>query len=188
MTKRILLAIVTVFCVAALSACSSAPASTTPVQGSVALETPASATPIQTATSTVSASPSKSAKPSSTSKASSKAAEDTSTSDGSGVSISQMIKEDSVNKDYQGSLKTDGEDIKVSIDGDTFTFNVTPDQDVKPADFTSEMQSQYKDDMNKQIQTIISEYPDIPDCIFAYNLVNHSGETLLNLTQYFKAE
>ena len=191
MTKRILLAVVISFGIALLTACSGEPAQTSAVAASVALESPSavtSSTPIQTATPEASASPSKSAKPDSAGEDGSEPAKETSAPDGSGVSIAQIINQDSVNQEYTSSLKMEGEDISVSIEEDTFTFNVTLDQDIKPADFTADMQSQYKQDMNRQIQTIISEYPDIPDCVFVYNLMNHSGESLMQLSQYYTVE
>lgn len=196
MTKRTLLAIVTASCIALLTACSAQPAQPSSVGASVSLQTEsASPSASDTASSAIvtdsdSPSPSESAKatkkPSTDSNASGSGS--SASSGASGSSVGQVIKADDVNQQYASSLKTDGEDIKVTIQEDTFTFNVTLDQDIKPADFTNDMKSQYMNDMNKQIQTIISEYPNIPDCMFAYNLMNHSGEVLMKQTQFYQAE
>lgn len=189
MTKRILLAVVLASCIAALFACSAESAKPSSVGASIALqsESPSpSVTPIQTATVTESSTPSESE--TEVEEPSGQSSEPSSSGDSSGTSVGQVVNADEVNQKYTSSLKTDGEDIKVAIQDDTFTFNVTLDQDIKAANFISDMQSQYTEDMNKQIQTIISEYPSIPDCLFVYNLMNHSGEVLMKQTQYYQAE
>lgn len=190
MTKKVLLAIASLTCIAALTACSAQPAKTSSVGAAVALESqPAkpSSTPIQTATSALSDEPSSSLPAGATKKPSAQPDSSAGAPAESG-SIEQVIDADDVNQRYASDLKTEGEDIKVTIQSDTLTFNVKLDQDIKPADFTADMQSQYEEDMNRQIQTIISEYPNIPNCAFVYNLTNQSGEVLMNQTQFYQAE
>lgn len=189
MTKKILLVIVAVIFMAALTACSQQPANPSAVAATVALNSQTSAA-ATLASPSITPSPSKSAPPASSVKATQKpsASSAPTSSRTSDMSIDQVINADEVNQKYASSLKIAGEEIKVTVENDTFTFFVTLDQDIKPADFTPDMQKQYKDDMNMQIQTILSEYPNTPDCIFAYSLTNHSGEALLQLTQYYTAE
>ena len=185
MAKKLFLSIASILCILALTACAAVPAAAPANTASPALSqstASASATPSPTATATpepASVSPSASAETS--------ASPSESASDDPGYTLENIIKEDSLNRNYQNT-PVPGETIKVTIVRNTLTFDVTLDKNIKPEEFTADMQAKYKQDLQNQIDMLSQEYDGLIDCTFIYNLSNKSGTKLMSLTQDFKAQ
>ncbi|MEI6101004.1 MAG: hypothetical protein WCP73_04110 [Eubacteriales bacterium] len=182
MTKKILLVILSVLCAASLAACSATPAnksaSATASSTLAAVSPSAAATASTPSTQTASASTSASASDVS-------AASPAGSDEDPGYTLENIIKEDSLNKNYQNT-PVPGESIEVTIVRNTLTFNVTLDKNIKPEDFTADLQAKYKLDLQNQIDMLSQEYDGLMDCTFVYNLMNKSGTQLMSLTQVFK--
>jgi hypothetical protein len=173
MLKKTITIINSVICLAVLTACASSPVS--------------AQTPAVSSMPAVSPSVSASAPQSEATSANASAAAsgpDTPLTD-AGITLEDIIKEDSLNKNLANfdSLKFPGESIEAAIQGNTLTFFVTLDQDMEETDLTQDMKDQYTSELISLINTLDEEYEGFPDCTFVYNLMSQSGDTLLTLTQ-----
>lgn len=184
MVKKCILVIILAICAAVLSACAATPA---PAPAATASQT---ASPVKTEAATISPAPAPSATESvlpSASESSASADASASGTDDLGITLENIIKEDSLNKNYQSSMmKVPGEDIKATIEGNTLTFNVTLDKNIKPADFTDDMKAKYTKDLQNQINILAGQYDGLIDCTFIYNLMSKDGTKLMTLTQDYK--
>jgi hypothetical protein len=186
MAKKLFLIIASILCILALTACAAVPAAAPANTASPAVSQQSAAPAPTTPTPTVTASPTPaSVSPSASVEASASPSE--SASDDLGFTLENIIKEDSLNRNYQNTPVT-GETIKVTIVRNTLTFDVTLDKNIKPEDFTADMQAKYKQDLQNQIDMLSQEYDGLIDCTFIYNLSNKSGTKLMSLTQDFKAQ
>lgn len=85
-------------------------------------------------------------------------------------------------------LEENGEQMVVGVSGNTLTYNLTFDKDIKiadlPADFKTTMETTLKD----AIDQAANLYPDLPSCTFVYNVINGvTGQTMLTVSKDYTA-
>lgn len=177
MSKKIMLIFLSVVCIAVLTACASVPANASAATSSVQ---PAAVSPSATLSDVQSEPPAPDA-------ADADNAEAVSLND-AGITLEDIIKEGSLNKNLANddSMKFPGENIEAAIEGNTLTFYVTLDQDIKEPDLTPELKKKYTAEMKSLIDTLDEQYEGFPDCTFVYILRNNSGDILMKLTQDYK--
>jgi hypothetical protein len=168
--KKVILVIVSLVCVAALTACASSPAQPSVVAAASASQ-PAAA--------------SQSAAPAPASSAATASASTQAAPSATALGLEQIAA--AINQ-TNAAGDASGNKITAAVSGNTLTMTETLNQDMSPSSFPSSMQTTYNAVLQSTIDQMAIQDPAMPSCTWVMIIQNKSGEQLVKVTADYTAK